>query len=47
MAPWIFGLVVIPVGVAMLFLRYRMMKNVHDKVKDGRADWNDEWDPFQ
>jgi hypothetical protein len=46
-APWIFGVVIIPVAVAMFVLRLRILRNTRDKVKEGRADWNDEWDPFQ
>lgn len=45
--PWLFGLLIIPVVVVMVVLSVRMIRGMNNKVKEGRAEWNDEWDPFE
>ena len=47
MAPLWFAVVIIPIALVVIFLWGRNLKRVNDKVKSGRAEWTDDWDPFE
>ncbi len=45
--PGWFGLFMIPMLLILVIMRGRFLKEMWRRMKDGRIDPDDEWDPFQ
>lgn len=45
--PWWFALAIIPIAAAMIYIIVRRMLRIKEKVDSGRAEWTDDWDPFE
>lgn len=46
-APWWFAIGFIAVLATVVAMNYRFIRGLRDKIKSGRAEMDDEWNPFE